>query len=492
MPPISLSAEISDLDKLLSAFDMIKSITSINSLLEAFGLDNLPAAHKYGLFFGCLTFILTVSTVLFLLVFGGSFTRIKQQSEGGTSSIPSSLEVRKDRPLLYESLLEARKRMIASYESDSMVNDERTVLMKLLNNVAPDITGATELRAALIEEEEESNDKKKTSTKTNEIGKKKEELKKFLPEGYEANYVAAYRKCQDKPGGKTLSGVPEARYEAYARAFAGSGIHTHTAYRRSYARLYEAISCRTHEAERKSYKHWLKRSSDIVGRTIRLEGLERSRHLKQLYNITSGRAQGEFKQYDPNEIWCFHNDGPFENEKAMERSGLFRKGKRTAGYGIVEALTDRLLGAILLEEDDPSNLTVSIVPPFVRPSVDGTVEQVESCFLLMDRLFALGYRRIQMSIDSMDVNGRKLAGRIGFTQEGTLLKHHIIKDSNRDSTVYGMINSDWNEGAREFLFKKTHGDKMMKADKANNVKEEELEVREKYAAEQKEKANENN
>lgn len=177
MPPISLSAEISDLDKLLSAFDMIKSITSINSLLEAFGLDNLPAAHKYGLFFGCLTFILTVSTVLFLLVFGGSFTRIKQQSEGGTSSIPSSLEVRKDRPLLYESLLEARKRMIASYESDSMVNDERTVLMKLLNNVAPDITGATELRAALIEEEEESNDKKKTSTKTNEMGKKKEELK---------------------------------------------------------------------------------------------------------------------------------------------------------------------------------------------------------------------------------------------------------------------------------------------------------------------------
>lgn len=232
-----------------------------------------------------------------------------------------------------------------------------------------------------------------------------------------------------------------------------------------------------------------------MGRTIRLEGLERSRHLKQLYNITSGRAQGEFKQYDPNEIWCFHNDGPFENEKAMERSGFFRKGKRTAGYGIVEALTDRLLGAILLEEDDPSNLTVSIVPPFVRPSVDGTVEQVESCFLLMDRLFALGYRRIQMSIDSMDVNGRKLAGRIGFTQEGTLLKHHIIKDSNRDSTVYGMINSDWNEGAREFLFKKTHGDKMMKADKANNVKEEELEVREKYAAEQKEvkeKANENN
>ena len=130
-------------------------------------------------------------------------------------------------------------------------------------------------------------------------------------------------------------------------------------------------------------------------------------------------------------------------------------------------------------------MTISLEIPIVKPSSDGTAEQIEACFLLMDKLFAFGYRRIQISLDSMDTVGKKLPGRLGFTQEGMIPKDRVVKESNRDSSIYGMLNSDWDKGARAFLFKKLHGEKAMKADKANDVKEDELEVQTEFLAKKK-------
>ena len=92
--------------------------------------------------------------------------------------------------------------------------------------------------------------------------------------------------------------------------------------------------------------------------------------------------------------------------------------------------------------------------------------------LLLDRLFAFGYRRVQICVDSQDVRGKRLPNRLGFTQEGEILKHMIVKDANRDSLIYGMLNSDWDYGARAFVFRKVHGDKMQKIDAAIVSREE--------------------
>jgi len=85
----------------------------------------------------------------------------------------------------------------------------------------------------------------------------------------------------------------------------------------------------------------------------------------------------------------------------------------------------------------------------------------------------------------MDTVGKRLSGRLGFTQEGTVCKDRIVKESNRDSIVYGLLNSDWDKGARMFMYKKLHGEKAMKVDKSNNEKENELEVQQKFLADKK-------
>ena len=106
---------------------------------------------------------------------------------------------------------------------------------------------------------------------------------------------------------------------------------------------------------------------------------------------------------------------------------------------------------------------------------------MEACYLLLDRLFAYGYRRIQISCDSQDGGSRKFAERLGFTFEGVLFKHLILKDSSRDSNMYGMLNSDWKKGARNALFQKLYGKKALRADLSNEKKEEEWDAREEFS-----------
>ncbi|KAL7450341.1 hypothetical protein ACHAWC_009675 [Mediolabrus comicus] len=459
--------QLSDIDKLRDAFS---SIGSINDILAAFGLLDMPPAQKYGILFGCITFTFTVIAVLTLLTLGGSWKRIEEQARSGELvTPPDSVSQRKRRPLLLERLLEGREWMMKTNYGHNL-HDESS------NTTATTTTEFTNLTKMLM-----------TVAPSNKAAMDKE---------YEANYIKAYKRCQDKPSGPILGGRPNHRFEAYARAYAGCGSHTTLTYRWSYARMYESLAGKSHESDERYSTLFKERPHDIIGRTVRLEPLESSRHCNELWEITSGNACNEHKAYNPDEVWGFLDYGPFKNAQSMVESGVFQLEKQNcAAFAIVEFVTNRLVGVIHLTNDDPKNLTIQMELPIVKPSSDGSVEQLEGCFLLLDRLFAYGYRRIQICIDTQDVRGKRLPQRLGFTQEGTLYKHMIVKEANRDSLMYGMLNSDWDKGARAFLMKKLHGAAFQKADativaKEEAVEDQEEKLRVKQEAEAKEKEEE--
>lgn len=245
-------------------------------------------------------------------------------------------------------------------------------------------------------------------------------------------------------------------------------------YRRSYARMYESICCANHKSDEKYTELWKTRPLDIVGRYVRLEALEAGRHLSELYDLTSGEPALQNKAFDPEEIWSFQPEGPFASQQDMLKSFVFQRQSNEAAFAIVQSVTEQLMGAFFLTKDDPQNLTIQLEAPLMQPEQEGSPEQMEALFLMMDRLFAFGYRRIQICIDSQDVYKRKLATRLGFTMEGLLFKHMIIKEASRDSNIYSMLNSDWDKGARAALFSKLYGKKACQVDAANEKKEEEL------------------
>jgi RimJ/RimL family protein N-acetyltransferase len=288
--------------------------------------------------------------------------------------------------------------------------------------------------------------------------------------------------------GAVLVGRPEARYEAYARAYAGCGDKTSLSYRRSYARLYESVACESLSADDKYAALYKERPQDIIGKWIRLEPLDSKRHLQAVFAVTNGDPIFLKPAYDPQEVWGFQIEGPFRNPTELKESFVFHHHDNEAYFAILQNLNDRLVGVVSVSKDQPQNLSIQLNTPIVGPSNYGSKEQLEACFLVMDRLFAYGYRRIQISIDSKDSQGAKLADRLGFTFEGCLLKEQIVKESNRDSNVYGMLNSDWDKGARTILYRKLYGPAMAKADVAYNMKEAELDEQQRVLAEQQQAA----
>jgi len=174
----------SDFDKLKQALSSLSGkFSSIDDLLAAFGLANLPTAQRYGILFGFCVFILTITAVMSLLVLGGSFARIAQQSKTADPTIKDAVQVRKDRALLLERLLEARERMLKENYPPPPKPVQSTKLTEMLLNVS--CTGDV---ADLVAED----------------SKKRQAATRRIPEGYEENYKKAYLTCQDKPGGKFM------------------------------------------------------------------------------------------------------------------------------------------------------------------------------------------------------------------------------------------------------------------------------------------------
>jgi hypothetical protein len=95
------------------------------------------------------------------------------------------------------------------------------------------------------------------------------------------------------------------------------------------------------------------------------------RHLKDLCRVTSGEPALENKAYDPEEIWGFLEEGPFKDEKEMRKSFVFQRKMSEASFAIVHGVTERCMGAILLTNDDPQNLTIQMEPPMIQPFREG-------------------------------------------------------------------------------------------------------------------------
>lgn len=249
--------------------------------------------------------------------------------------------------------------------------------------------------------------------------------------------------------------------------------------------MYEQVCCENHKTDDEYGAMYKENPENVVGKYVWLEGLDVRRHLEKVYAATSGDVCYHKKSYNPAEVWGFLEDGPFDSPEAMRKSFVFQHKLDQAAFCIVQSVSKRVMGILMLSKDDPENLTIQIEPPILAPFALEGKEHLEACFLIMDRLFANGYRRIQLSIDAKDGQNGKLADRLGFTFEGCLLKDQIVKDASRDSNVYGMLNSDWDKGGRKALMRKLYGVSTARADEVYNKQEEEQDEQERVLADRK-------
>lgn len=77
------------------------------------------------------------------------------------------------------------------------------------------------------------------------------------------------------------------------------------------------------------------------------------------------------------------------------------------------------------------------------PLLQRTRPATESMYLMMKRVFELGYRRYEWKCDALNRSSRDAAERLGFRYEGTFRQATVYKGRNRDSAWYSVIDGEW-------------------------------------------------
>ncbi|TMW55809.1 hypothetical protein Poli38472_008457 [Pythium oligandrum] len=186
--------------------------------------------------------------------------------------------------------------------------------------------------------------------------------------------------------------------------------------------------------------------SPLKGELIEIRNLSAPKDIALLHAISNGNAKGGIygdRAFDADElIWRYLSHGPFKTEAdfgSKHCSDL----PDNRHFVIVEGKTKQPIGMLSLKRHSPQDLRVEIGDIWLVPAFQGSGALTEVVLLMLQRLFDLKYRRVEMRCDGHNVRARRAAHSLGFTFEGVLRKHAIVKECNRDTVIFAAINSDW-------------------------------------------------
>jgi RimJ/RimL family protein N-acetyltransferase len=110
----------------------------------------------------------------------------------------------------------------------------------------------------------------------------------------------------------------------------------------------------------------------------------------------------------------------------------------------VDAATGWASGVVSYLRIEPDHGSIEIGHIWFAPALQRTPQATEAIHLLARHAFDdLGYRRLEWKCDAANARSRAAAERFGFTYEGTFRQHMIVKDRNRDTAWFSLLDREW-------------------------------------------------
>jgi len=191
----------------------------------------------------------------------------------------------------------------------------------------------------------------------------------------------------------------------------------------------------------------------FLGRYVSLEPLDADRHAASLWEAVRGR----------DELWTWMPDGPFASE-ADFRHALIQKqrspsavffalvphaandsasiqGARPAPGGSPPATAAGYASYMRIE---PAHGVVEVGNILLSPVLQRTRAATEAMYLMARHVFDdLGYRRYEWKCNAENEPSRRAALRLGFSFEGIFRQHMVVKDRNRDTAWFALLDHQW-------------------------------------------------
>jgi RimJ/RimL family protein N-acetyltransferase len=197
----------------------------------------------------------------------------------------------------------------------------------------------------------------------------------------------------------------------------------------------------------------------LRGRSVTLEPLDADRHSAAIWNAVRGR----------DEVWTWLADGPYASESALHAALAEKQASQNAVFlAILPTLDGQLAnspyvpgpyvpsphpaaGYASYMRIEPAHGVVEVGNILLSPVLQRTTAATEAMYLMAKHVFDdLGYRRYEWKCNAENEPSRRAALRLGFSFEGIFRQHMVIKDRNRDTAWFAMLDHEWPARKRAF------------------------------------------
>lgn len=174
------------------------------------------------------------------------------------------------------------------------------------------------------------------------------------------------------------------------------------------------------------------------GKYVKLSPVIPSEDVSSLFDGSHGTDIKE-------QLWTYMGYGPFKNKDTMEKWLNNCVGSNDPLFFTVHHLASNQpvgMTSFLNIVTDMRRLELGHIwytPDFQRSNVN-----TETIYLMLCEAFnRLKYRRVEWKCDSLNNRSRAAALRLGFKFEGIFRNHMIVKNRNRDTAWFSMLDNEW-------------------------------------------------
>ena len=175
----------------------------------------------------------------------------------------------------------------------------------------------------------------------------------------------------------------------------------------------------------------------LEGRHVRLEPLDRDRHLAGLAEaIEDGR---------PWEIPVTSVPGPEDLPHFFADAETAFKQCRELAFATVDSTGGRVIGSTRFRMIEAAHRRVEIGFTFIAGSFQRTAVNTEAKLLMLRHAFDVwNVNRVEFLTDVLNTKSRNAIERIGARQEGILRSHMVMRDGRiRDSVIFSILREEW-------------------------------------------------
>lgn len=175
----------------------------------------------------------------------------------------------------------------------------------------------------------------------------------------------------------------------------------------------------------------------LTGRHINLVPLDVTLHGDDLWQALQGPDS------DP-VLWDYLPYGPFAERAPFD---AWLAGNAASNdplfFAVIDRASGRAVGLLSYLRIFPKDGSIEIGHIAYGRVMQRSPASTEAVYLLARWAFEMRYRRLEWKCNALNARSMRAAARLGFTFEGTFRQATVVKDRNRDTAWFSIIDSEW-------------------------------------------------